>query len=128
VRDLSCGGRRVFLEMEIRRVNCRKCGTVKQEEIPWFSKRNPFYTERFAWHVGRRCRKETIKDVADEFHLDWRTVKELEKEYMAEQLRYAGKPYQVLPPFLISIRHFPRRKDIPCLMVPRNLRPLTGRP
>jgi len=78
--------------MEIRRVDCRKCGTVKQEKIPWLSKRNPFYTERFAWHVGRRCRKETIKDVATEFRLDWKTVKELEKEYMAEQLRRAGKP------------------------------------
>ena len=64
---------------------------MKQEKIPWLSKRNPFYTERFAWHVGRRCRKETIKDVAKEFHMDWRTVKELEKEYMAGQLRRAGK-------------------------------------
>lgn len=92
VRDLSCGASRVWLEMEIQRVDCRKCGTVKQERIPWLSTRNPFYTERFAWHVGRRCRKETIKDVAKELRLDWKTVKELEKEYMAEQLRRAGKP------------------------------------
>ena len=78
--------------MEIRRVDCRKCGTVKQENFPWLSKRNSFYTERFAWYVGRRCRKETIRDVSKELKLDWKTVKELEKEYMAEQLRRAGKP------------------------------------
>ena len=32
----------------------------------------------------------TIKDVAKELWLDWQTVKELEKKYMAEQLRRAG--------------------------------------
>jgi transposase len=42
--------------------------------------------------VGRRCRSSTIKDVAQELHLDWHTVKELEKQYMREQLRRAGTP------------------------------------
>ncbi len=65
---------------------------MKQERFPWLSKRNPFYTERFAYYVGRRCRSQTIKDVSDELKLDWRTVKELEKEYMEEQLRRKGHP------------------------------------
>jgi len=63
---------------------------VKTEKIEWLAK-NPFYTERIAYSVGRKCRKETIKDVAEEYHLDWHTVKELEKEYMEEQLRRAPK-------------------------------------
>src|SRR5712692_4802103 len=33
-----------------------------------------------------------IKDVAQETHLDWKTVKELETQYMREQLRRAGTP------------------------------------
>lgn len=82
----------MYLEVELRRVFCRKCGAVKQEKPSWLSRRNPFYTERFAWHVGRLCRRQTIKDVARDLKLDWKTVKELEKEYMAEQLRRAGKP------------------------------------
>jgi transposase len=53
---------------------------------------NPFYTKRFAWLVGRRCRAATIKDVAKELQLDWDTVKELEKQYMREQLRRVGRP------------------------------------
>ncbi len=65
---------------------------MKQEKFPWLSKRNPFYTERFAYYVGERCRSQTIKDVALELKLDWKTVKELEKEYMAEQLRRKGHP------------------------------------
>ncbi len=42
--------------------------------------------------VGRRCRISTIKDVAEELHLDWQTVKELDKQYMRAQLAKAGTP------------------------------------
>ncbi len=34
----------------------------------------------------------SIKDVAKDVHLDWHTVKGLEQQYMAEQLRRAGTP------------------------------------
>jgi len=91
VRDLSCGDRRVFLDIEVRRVDCVRCGKVIQEKLPFLAN-NPFYTRRFAFYVGRRCRSATIKDVAEELHLDWHTVKELEKQYMREQLRRVGKP------------------------------------
>ena len=91
VRDLSSGDRRIFLEIEIRRVDCRSCGKVKQERLDFLAE-NPFYTKRFAFYVGRRCQSSTIKAIAEELHLDWQTVKELEKQYMREQLRRAGKP------------------------------------
>jgi len=91
VRDLSCGDARIYLEVEIRRVRCGACGKVKQETLPWLAD-NPFYTHRFAFFVGRRCRSATIRDVAREVHLDWKTVKDLEKEYMGEQLRRTGTP------------------------------------
>jgi transposase len=91
VRDLSCGDTRVYLEFEIRRVHCRSCGTVKQEKLPWLAN-NPFYTRRFANYVGRRCRSATVRDVARELRLDWKTVKALEMEYMREQLRRVGTP------------------------------------
>jgi transposase len=79
------------LEVLVRRVACRSCGKVKREGRAWLAD-NPFYTKRFAWLVGRRCRAATIKDVAREFRLHWGTVKELEKQYMREQLRRAGTP------------------------------------
>lgn len=91
VRDLSCGDTRIYLEIAIRRVCCRRCGTVKREALSFLSD-NPFYTKRFAYYVGRRCRASSIKDVAQELWLDWHTVKELEKQYMREQLRRAGTP------------------------------------
>jgi transposase len=91
VRDLSCGDARIYLEFELRRVWCRCCGAVKQEKLPWLAD-SPFYTKRFAFFVGRRCRTGTISDVARELHLDWRAVKELDKQYMCEQLRRIGTP------------------------------------
>ena len=91
VRDLSCGDTRIFLELEVRRVNCRRCGKVKRER-PAFLANNPLYTKRFAYFVGRHCRQATIKDVAKELALDWHTVKTLDKQYMEAQLKRVGTP------------------------------------
>jgi transposase len=52
VRDLSCGDARIYLELEVRRVQCRSCGTVKREQLAFLAD-NPFYTHRFAHYVGR---------------------------------------------------------------------------
>jgi len=69
----------------------RRCGKVKQEKFPWLET-NPFYTKRFAWYGGRRCRATTVTEVAKELKLDWKTVTSLEKEYLHEQLRRTGVP------------------------------------
>jgi transposase len=81
----------VYLEFEVRRILCRTCRKVKREQLEFLAD-NPFYTKRFAYYVGRRCRTATIKDVAKELKLDWHTVKELDKQYMKAQLSHAGKP------------------------------------
>ena len=75
----------------MRRVACRRCGAVKRERLEDLID-NALHTRRFAYYVGRRCRSATISDVARELHLDWHTVKRLEKQYLQEQLRRAGRP------------------------------------
>ena len=82
---------RVYLDIEVRRVQCTVCQKVKSERFDWLAD-NPLYTKRFAWYVGRRCRQASIRDVARELKLDWHTVKSLEKQYMAEQIKRAGMP------------------------------------
>ena len=57
--------------------------------MDWLSN-TPGYTKRFAYYVGKRCQSSTIKEVATELRLNWKTVKNLEKEYMAEKLKRAG--------------------------------------
>lgn len=91
MRDLSSGDHRIYLELEVRRVDCRRCGAVKRERLDFLGD-NPFYTKRFAYYVGRRCRSTTIKELAEELTLHWHTVKELEKQYMHAQLVRAGTP------------------------------------
>jgi transposase len=46
---------RIFLEIEVRRMACRKCGAVKRERLDFLAD-NPRYTQRFAFYVGKRCR------------------------------------------------------------------------
>ena len=89
VRDLSCGDTRIFLELEVRRLDCRNCGKVKRERLDFLAD-NPLYTKRFAYFVGRRCRQASIADVAKELALDWHTVKALEMQYMEAQLARVG--------------------------------------
>lgn len=79
----------MYLEFDIRRVKCRVCGSVKQERLEFLSSNSKF-TRRLALAVGGLCRTMPIKEVAKRMHLDWHTVKELEKEYMREQLKRAG--------------------------------------
>jgi transposase len=81
----------VYLQIEVRRVQCRSCGKVKRERLEFLAD-NPLYTKRFAFYVGQRCRQATIKDIAAELKLDWDTVKTLDKQYMQAQLQRAGLP------------------------------------
>jgi len=91
VRDLSSAGFRIVLELEVRRVACRTCGSVKRERLDFLAD-NPRFTKRFAFYVGRRCRQASIRDVAKELKLDWDTVKILEMQYMRAQIERAGTP------------------------------------
>lgn len=99
------GDHRIYLDLEVRRVQCRHCGTVRGERLEDFLE-NALHTERFARYVGKRCRSGTIKDVAAELNLDWHTVKRLEKQYMREQLKRAGQAR----PKLIGIDEISVRK------------------
>lgn len=105
MRDLSCADHRIYLDLEVRRVDCRQCGAVKRERLD-FLVENALHTKRFTLYVGRRCRSGTIRDVAAELRLDWQTVKRLEMDYMREQIRRVGTP----GPKLIGIDEVSIRK------------------
>ena len=46
VRDLSCGDTRIYLELEVRRVDCRRCGTVKRERLDFLADGRPLSISR----------------------------------------------------------------------------------
>ncbi len=64
---------------------------MKRERVDWLAA-NPHYTKRFALYVGKQCRSASVKEVAEDLHLDWHTVKEMDKLYMREQLARGGEP------------------------------------
>jgi transposase len=101
--------------MEIRRIDCRSCGAVKQEKLSFLAD-NPFYTKRFAYYVGRCCRSSTIKDVAKELRFDWSTVKALEMQYMRAQLRHPPRK-----PVIIGIDELSVRKGHTYRIIVSNL-------
>jgi transposase len=68
---------------DMRRIKC--AGKVRNETLPFLSNVNG-YTKRFGDYVGKRCQSSCIKSVAEELNLDWKTVKELEKEYLEYKL------------------------------------------
>src|SRR3982074_2574322 len=70
VRVLSSAGFRIVLELEVRRVACRSCGTVKRERLELLAD-NAHFTKRFAFYVGRRCRQASIRHGAQEIQHDW---------------------------------------------------------
>jgi hypothetical protein len=84
VRDLGCGEMRIFLEIDVRRVACRRCTAVKRERLDFLAE-NPRYTKRFAFYVGKRCRAASIKDIAEELVLDLRTANCSERQYRGER-------------------------------------------
>ncbi len=57
---------------------------MKREALDFVAD-SPFYTKRFAYYVGWRCRTETVAAVATELRLDWDSVKALDKQYMTAQ-------------------------------------------
>jgi transposase len=105
VRDPSCEDLRIYLDLEVRRVHRRDCGAVKRARLEWPAD-HARHSQRFARYVGRRCRSSSIKDIAEELNLSWHTVKELEKQYMREQLRRASQPQ----PHVIGIDEVSVRK------------------
>src|SRR5271156_5972935 len=80
IRDFPSGDMRIYLELEIRRIDCRSCQGVKQEKLDWLAD-NPFYTKRFAFYrptlsivfdpgcgEGTPSRLESRQDTRDAVH------------------------------------------------------------
>ena len=105
IRDVDCGSWRIWLEVEIRRVDCSRCRKVKTETLSWLSQSGR-QTERFVQRVGRRCREASISSVAEEFGLHWDTVKSIDIQYMQRQL----KDHPIEPPAAIGIDEISVRK------------------
>lgn len=106
VRDLPAFGADTWLLVHRVRVACRRCGP-KLEHLPWLEP-HARLTLRLAESVARMCQVLPVKQVAAEFHLDWKTVKAIDKEYLTRTLGppdLAGIHQIVMDEFAIQKGH-----------------------
>jgi hypothetical protein len=64
VRDLLNADHRIYLNLEVRRIECRRGTAVKRERLDFLVEK-ALHTKRFALYVARRWRSGTIRDVED---------------------------------------------------------------
>lgn len=84
-RHLDAGSTKVWLEADIRRLACRRCGRVVTEEVPW-ARPGAWHTKDFedvvAW-MAQRTDKTTI---ATMLRCSWKAVDNIVRRVVAEHL------------------------------------------
>ena len=89
-RMVPIGSKVIFLDLDIQRVACRRCDTIRQVDLGFADSRLS-YTRAFERYVLELSRHMTILDVARHLHVSWDVVKDIQKRYLKKK---------VLPAFL----------------------------
>ena len=83
-RMVPIGSKRVFLDFDIQRLECRRCGKIRQEKIGFadarFSYSHAF--ERYALDLSKHM---TIQDVARHLGVSWDVIKDIQKRYLTRR-------------------------------------------
>jgi transposase len=83
-RSLPIGRRPTFLAAPIPRVECRRCGAVRQVDVGFADPRRT-YTRAFERYVRELGRRMTIRDVAAHLGVGWDLVKDVLKRDLARR-------------------------------------------
>jgi len=86
LRLVPVGSRRTWLEFELRRLECRGCGAVRQEKLS-FAEPYKRYTRSFARYVLELSRLATIKDVATHLGVSWDLVAGIQRKQLEKDAR-----------------------------------------
>jgi len=80
-RTLPIGMKRVFIHLEVQRIECKECLCLKQVKIGFADEKKGYsrQLERFAIELSK---KMSTQDVAKYLGMCWDTVKEIHKKYL----------------------------------------------
>lgn len=84
-RHLDLGATRCFLEAEIARIDCRRCGRVRTEEVPWARPGAPHsadFQDVVAW-LAQHVDKTTITKL---LRISWEAVAKIVIDVVAEAI------------------------------------------
>jgi transposase len=84
IRDLDLAGTPCFVQFLQKKICC-KCGYRGPEKLDWVSKSHRV-SVRMETYVACLCEKMTLKDASIVSGLNWKTVKEVDKEYIKKLL------------------------------------------
>lgn len=84
-RHLDLGAVKLFLEAEIRRIHCRRCGRVRTEEVPWARPRAR-HTRDFEDVVAWLCQHTDKTTVTRLLRSSWETVASIVRRVVADHL------------------------------------------
>ena len=84
VRDLNIGPAQTFLHVEYRRVWCPECQTARVEQLDFLAPHKRL-TRRLALYIYEFCKRMTVQDVARHLDLNPKTVKAIDKHFLAEE-------------------------------------------
>ena len=84
IRDLNLASTQVWIRCEYRKLFCTNCHRISIEELELF---HPYLrvTRRLANYIHHLCKVMTVTEVAKHLQLDWKTVKEIDKQYLEAQ-------------------------------------------
>lgn len=80
VRDLDLAGHQCFLEIPLKKIRCQ-CGYRGLEKLNFVSKSRRV-TKRLETTIASFCEIASLKEVAERFKLDWKTVKEIDRAFI----------------------------------------------
>ncbi len=84
IRDLNLASTQVWIRCEYRKLFCADCQRISIEDMELF---HPYLrvTRRLATYIHHLCKVMTVTEVAQHLQLDWKTVKEIDKQYLEAQ-------------------------------------------
>lgn len=88
LRTVPIGSKPVYLMFAVPRVECRRCGAIRQVRIAFADSRLT-YTKSFQRYALELSRHMTIKDVANHLNVSWDVIKEIQKRHLA---RHFARP------------------------------------
>lgn len=87
-RTIPIGKKQVFMLAIIQRLECKACGSVRQEHIKYAESKKT-YTRSLKRYILELSKIGTIQDVANHLGMSWDIVKEIQKKHLQS---YYGSP------------------------------------
>jgi len=90
MRRIRChdfGRMRCYVEVDVRRMRCPKCGKRFKEKLPFLTSPKAHVTRAFEWLIVSERSTASISDVATKLGIAWSTVKEAEKRVLEAEYK-----------------------------------------